>query len=76
MADEQWYYCMDHQAVEQLESCDSRNRLGPYATRTEAGQALDRAAQRNESWDEDPRFNDEDPDEDEDRVRADGSPID
>lgn len=58
-----WYYCLDHRAVEPYEGCRSATRLGPYATAVDAGRALERAAERNEEWETDPRFND--PDEDE-----------
>ena len=66
MAEGQWYYCLKHRAVEPYEACRSDDRLGPYATRGEAEHALERARERNEIWDNDPRFNDRDPDEDPD----------
>ncbi|WP_037577042.1 SPOR domain-containing protein [Phaeacidiphilus oryzae] len=51
-----WYYCLKHQRVEQGMQCPAKNRLGPYASRGEAEQALDRVAERNKDWDEDPRW--------------------
>jgi len=70
MADGEWYYCLDHHAVEPYDGCKSENRLGPYATPADAAHALERVAERNEDWDNDPRFND-DLDEPEEDRRAD-----
>ena len=53
-----WYYCLDHHTVEPYEGCRSATRLGPYPTPDAAGHALERAAERNEEWETDPRFND------------------
>lgn len=75
MAQGQWYYCLEHQQVEPYEGCKAANRLGPYATREEATEALERVEARNTAWEEDPRWRDDD-DEDEERTRLDGSPID
>jgi len=49
-------------AVEQLETkSQSKDLLGPYATRAEAEQALSTAAQRTEDWDrKDREWRDED----------------
>lgn len=66
MAEEQWYYCLDHHAVEPYEGCRSESRLGPYQSREDAAKALEIAAARNEIWETDPRFNDPDEDEDDD----------
>ena len=43
-----WYYCLDHQAVEGTVGCRPRNRLGPYNTEEEAapGAGEGRRAQR------------------------------
>ncbi len=49
--DDKWYYCLKHGTVEQGPGCRAADRLGPYATREEAEQALTRVAQRNETWD-------------------------
>ena len=51
MADGEWYWCLDHHAVEPYEGCKSENRLGPYATRGDAEGALDKVQQRNQQWD-------------------------
>ncbi|PKQ24155.1 MAG: hypothetical protein CVT65_04310 [Actinobacteria bacterium HGW-Actinobacteria-5] len=59
MAQGEWYYCLDHGTVEPYEGCRSATRLGPYPTPAEAAQALSRVAQRNEEWENDPRFNDD-----------------
>lgn len=58
-AENEYYYCMDHKAVEPWDGCRSGNRLGPYHTRDEAQQAMATVAQRNEQWDNDPRWNDD-----------------
>ena len=58
MAEGQWYWCLDHHRVEPFEGCRSNDRLGPYATREEAEQALDKVAERNDAWDNDPKWND------------------
>ena len=63
MVGDAWYYCLDHSTVEPVEGCPADVRLGPYATRAEAAEALHHAQQRNEQWENDPRF--VDPDEDE-----------
>jgi len=56
---DQWWYCLKHQTVERGDSCANTERLGPYASAEEAGKALSRAAERTESWDNDPKWNDE-----------------
>jgi hypothetical protein len=35
------------------------DRLGPYETREEAERAMQRVEERNEAWDNDPRWNDD-----------------
>jgi hypothetical protein len=55
-----WWFCLKHHAVERYGGCRAADRLGPYDTREEAGAALERVAERNEAWEEDPRWNDED----------------
>ena len=60
MAEEYWF-CLKHQAVEGAEGCRSQDRLGPYATADEASRALDKVAERNENWDNDPDWNDDVP---------------
>lgn len=55
----EYYWCLDHKTVEEREGCKSRDRLGPYPTRADAEHAMEKVAQRNEQWDDDPRWNDE-----------------
>ena len=57
MAD-RWYFCLKHHAVEGAEGCPGRDRLGPYASEEEAARALEKVQERNEEWDNDPRWKD------------------
>lgn len=66
MAKGEWYYCLDHHTVEPYEACRSASRLGPYATPADAAGAIDRAAQRNEDWENDPRYRTDEEDEEKD----------
>ncbi len=76
MAQGEWYYCLDHHAVEPYEGCKSATRLGPYATPADAAHALEKVAERNEDWENDPRFNDDvDESAEEKRDREDRSPF-
>ncbi len=59
MSDDQWYYCLTHQKVEQGTVCANTERMGPYASREEAERAIQHAAERTEQWDKDPRWNDD-----------------
>lgn len=58
-AENEYYFCLKHMAVEPWDGCRSDNRLGPYATRQEAEAALARVEARNEAWDNDPKWNDD-----------------
>ena len=58
MAEEYWY-CLKHHTVEPQEGCKAADRLGPYPSREEASRALEKVQQRNEAWDDDPKWNDE-----------------
>lgn len=60
MVEGAWYYCLTHKVVESYDGCKSIDRLGPYDTPEEAARALERVAERNDAWDNDPRFNDDD----------------
>ena len=60
MADQYWY-CLKHHRVESEEGCRAADRLGPYDTSEEAGRALDKVAERNETWENDPDWNDDVP---------------
>lgn len=71
----EWYYCLKHKTVEPYAACKAEDRLGPYASPEAAAAALQHAAERNEVWDTDPRFNDPDEDEDgedEDQEKGEG----
>jgi len=58
---EQYWFCLKHHTVEGADGCKSADRLGPYATREEAGRALEKVEERNEAWDNDPDWNDDAP---------------
>ncbi|MDN5724845.1 MAG: hypothetical protein L0G99_02785 [Propionibacteriales bacterium] len=62
MAQGDFYYCLDHKTVEPYEGCKSGSRLGPYPNRAAAESALATVAERNDEWDEDPQWNDEEQD--------------
>ncbi|HEU4947813.1 MAG TPA: hypothetical protein VFT31_11725 [Kribbella sp.] len=62
MADDhsnEWYYCVKHHEVETYEGCSAGDRLGPYRSPAEAARALEKVEERNEAWDNDPRWNDD-----------------
>jgi hypothetical protein len=54
-----WYFCLRHHQVEPAAGCAPSDRLGPYPTEAEAARALEKVAERNEQWDNDPRWNDD-----------------
>ena len=56
---QQWWYCLNHQAVETTDACANSERMGPYPSREAAQRALTTAAERTEAWDNDPRWNDD-----------------
>jgi hypothetical protein len=60
MVDEYWF-CLKHHTVEGADGCKAADRLGPYASAAEAGRALDKVAERNEAWENDPNWNDDAP---------------
>ncbi len=64
MTDEQnqWYWCLKHNAAEPWDGCRAEDRLGPYATRDEAGRALETVQKRNEQWDREDQEYGDDPD--------------
>jgi hypothetical protein len=49
---EEWYFCLDHKTVEPPDGCRA-------AVRLEAEQALDTVERRNDAWDNDPVWSDE-----------------
>jgi len=57
---DRWYYCLKHNAVEGSDGCPARHRLGPYPSEAEAAHALEKVEERNEAWDNDPKWNDPD----------------
>lgn len=57
--DPQFWYCLRHHRVEGQEGCSYADRLGPYPTEDAASRALEKVQERNEAWDNDPRWNDD-----------------
>ena len=55
----QWWYCLKHAQVEGADGCADTDRMGPYGSPEEAQRALQTAAERSETWDKDPRWNDD-----------------
>ena len=56
-----YWYCVKHKTVESgVNVCPPIDRLGPFDTQEEAEHALEKAQERNEQWDNDPNWNDED----------------
>lgn len=55
---EQYWFCLEHHTVEGSDGCKAADRLGPYASHAEASRALDKVTERNEAWDDDPRWKD------------------
>lgn len=61
MSDSEYWFCLTHHTVEGTDGCRSKDRLGPYTSSEEAARALDKVAERNEQWDNDPQWNDDGP---------------
>lgn len=60
MADGQWWYDLKSKsAVQDERAGKSADRLGPYESREAAERALEKVAERNETFDHDPRWNDD-----------------
>lgn len=55
----QYWYCLTHNTVEGEVGCPNDERLGPYDTEAEAANALEKARERSEAWDNDPRWTDD-----------------
>ena len=63
MADKtEYFWCLKHHTVETADDCKAADHLGPYPSPQSAAEALDTAA-RNDFWENDPRFNDEEDDD-------------
>jgi len=62
MADQQWWYDLTSKSVVSDDN-DTKvtDRLGPYSSREEAERALEKVDERNEAYDNDPRWNDDAP---------------
>jgi len=54
-----YWFCLTHHTVEGDDGCRAADRLGPYDSRADAERALDKVAERNESWDNDPAWDDD-----------------
>src|SRR4051794_32524754 len=54
-----WFDLKTHQVVPDNNDTKVTDRLGPYKTREEAQRALERVEERNEEYDNDPRWNDD-----------------
>lgn len=64
MANEgEFWFCLKHHAVEGVEGCPNKDRLGPYASYAEASRAPEHAAENTAAWDNDPAWNDDAPDQ-------------
>jgi hypothetical protein len=57
--EEKYWFCLKHHTVEGQDGCAYQDRLGPYPSFAEAERALEKVAERNEAWDNDPNWNDE-----------------
>lgn len=60
MADGEWWYDLKTKvAVQDSRAGKVADRLGPYPSQEEAERALDKVAERNETFDNDPRWKDD-----------------
>ena len=56
MAEDEWYWCLDHKAAEPADrACSAEHRMGPYASRDAAEHWRDQVARRNDKWDREDR---------------------
>jgi hypothetical protein len=53
--DDQWFWCMRHNSVEQGVGCPGSERFGPYPSADAAAHWREKVAERNEAWDEEDR---------------------
>jgi hypothetical protein len=60
--DDQWWYDLKTKTVvsEPKNKTKATDRLGPYNSRAEAERALEKVEERNEAWEHDPRWSDDD----------------
>ncbi len=70
MSENEYWFCLTHHAVEGTDGCKNADRLGPYPSAEEASRALDKVAERNEAWDNDPDWNDDEPQSGDSRTDA------
>ena len=56
----EWFYCLDHGTVEPRIGCRDEVRLGPFRSREEAERALEIVERRNQQWDKDPAWREDD----------------
>ena len=56
----EWYYCLQHQKVEEGPECPAKDRIGPYTSPQEARHAMETVRERNEEWETDPRWDEKD----------------
>jgi hypothetical protein len=60
MSDEQWWYDLKSKSVVSDNNATKvTDRLGPYGSREEAEHALQKVDERNEQYDNDPRWTDD-----------------
>jgi len=60
MSDREYWFCLTHHRVEPRDGCKNADRLGPYPTEDAAARALEQVEERNEAWEHDPNWNDDD----------------
>lgn len=56
---QQWWFCLTHKRAELEPDVTGADLLGPYPDEASASAALSTVEQRNESWDNDPRWSDD-----------------
>ena len=61
MSENEYWFCLKHHTVEGRDGCKNADRLGPYASSAEASRALEKVEERNDEWDNDPKWNDDGP---------------
>ncbi len=72
MSDEQWYWSLKDHRVVRGDEVKATDRLGPYATREEAANAMGEVAERNDAWENDPRYQEDDQDAEEEDEESEG----